>query len=274
MKLKEGSFITSISLLPFILLTAILKMQNVVKGNLYTYLLVGMIIIFWISFIFSMFFALSEVRKSDNKKRMILLFTVPFIYLPIYYTKYVYKNEKVVGYGISLANVMLIVSLFFVTRVFVIDYMMELNHKNFKIKDHYTYIAKNDLFTINVDNNFVCHNNMGDYVVACDNKKDDSFLGIYSYNKKSLSDGELNDILEYHIEQTTNYVNEHGYQANVINEGSFYRVSYSNMIILVKQVIYDIKDNRYCLIIIKEVSKDNLNIFDFEKSVNNITFLV
>ena len=131
MKLKESSFITAIALLPFIFLLSILKLQGVLKGGLYSYLLVGMIIVFTITFIFSLFFAIDEIRNSDDKKRLIFLILFPFIYLPIYYTKHVYQNERYLGYGISLANIMLIVSFFTVVKGFVYDYMMELNHKNF-----------------------------------------------------------------------------------------------------------------------------------------------
>ena len=274
MKLKESSFITSITLLPFIFLLCILKLKGVFKEGLYSYLLVGMIIVCTITFIFSLFFALDEIINSDNKKRLIFLILFPFIYLPIYYTKYIYQNEKYLGYGISLANIMLIVSFFTVVRGFVYNYMMELNHRDFKVKDTYSYVDKNNLFSINVNNNYTCNKDLGDYVIACDNKDDDSFLGIYSYQKKSFSKGALDDIKNYHIEQTVNYIKEKETVDDIEKINDLTVISYSNMKVIIKEVLYNNDNTSYCLVIIKEVNKDNFDIINFEKSVQNIVFLV
>ena len=274
MKLKESSFITAIALLPFIFLLSILKLQGVLKGGLYNFLLVGMIIVFTITFIFSLFFALDEIRNSDNKKRLIFLILFPFIYLPIYYTKHVYQNERYLGYGISLANIMLIVSFFVVVKGFVYDYMIELNHKNFKVRDTYAYVDKNNLFTINVNNNYTCNKDLGDYVIACENKDDDSFLGVYSYQKKSFSKGALDDIKNYHIEQTINYIKENENVDNIEEINDLTVISYSNMKVIIKEVLYNKNNTSYCLVVIKEVNENNFDIINFEKSVQDIVFLV
>ena len=274
MKLKESSFITAIALLPFIFLLSILKLQGVLKGGLYSYLLVGMIIVFTITFIFSLFFAIDEIRNSDDKKRLIFLILFPFIYLPIYYTKHVYQNERYLGYGISLANIMLIVSFFTVVKGFVYDYMMELNHKNFKVRDTYAYVDKNNLFSINVNNNYTCNKDLGDYVIACENKDDDSFLGVYSYQKKKFSKGALDDIKNYHIEQTINYIKENDTVDDIEEINDLTVISYSNMKVIIKQVLYNKDNNSYCLVIIKEVNENNFDIINFEKSVQDIVFLV
>ena len=274
MKLKENSFILTIGLLPFIFLLSILLLKNFLKGKLYIYLLIIMIIAFWISFIFSMFFALDEIKNSNNKKRIILLMVCPFVYLPVYYTKYIYKNEKNLGYGLSIINVILIGLFFFSTNSFVNNYMIELNHKNFKVRSEYAYVDKNKVFSININNNFTFNNNLGDYVIACDNKEDDSFLGIYSYQKKSFSKGALDDILDYHVEQTVNYIEEYEYVANIEKENDLTIISYNNMKVLIKQIVYEKNNQSYCLVIVKEVNEDDLDMLDFEKSVENISFLV
>ena len=274
MKLKESSFITAIALLPFIFLLSILKLQGVLKGGLYNFLLVGMIIVFTITFIFSLFFALDEIKNSDDKKRLIFFILFPFIYLPIYYTKHVYQNERYLGYGISLANIMLIVSFYVVVKGFVYDYTAELNHKNIKARENYVYVDKNNLFSINVNNNYTCNKDLGDYVIACDNKDDDSFLGVYSYKKKSFSKGTLDDIKNYHIEQTVKYIKEYETVDNIEEINDLTVISYSNMKVLIKQVLYNNDNTSYCLVIIKEVNKDNFDIINVEKTIQDIVFLV
>lgn len=274
MKLKESSFITSIALLPFIFLLSILMLQGVPKGGLYSYLLVLMIIIFTITFIFSLFFAVEEIRNSDDKKRIVFLILFPFIYLPIYYTKYIYKNERYLGYGISLANIMLIVSFYVVVKGFVYDYTAELNHKNIKARENYVYVDKNNLFSINVNNNYTCNKDLGDYVIACENKDDDSFLGVYSYKKKSFSKGTLDDIKSYHIEQTVNYIKENEKIDDIEEINDLTIISYSNMKVIIKQVLYTNDNDSYCLVIIKEINKDNFDIINFEKTIQDIVFLV
>ena len=180
MRIKENSFIMAIVLLPFILLLGIMKLCGLLGENLYTYLLLIMILVFSICFVASLFFALDDIIHSDNKKRIILLILVPFLYLPIYYTKYEYENEKYLGFGLAIANIMLIVSLFAVAKEYTYNKVFEIYQSNIKIKDTYSYVDKNQLFSIDVNNSFVCNNNLGDYVIACENQEDDSFIGVYN----------------------------------------------------------------------------------------------
>lgn len=137
MKLKNNSFIMAICLFPVILVLSILKIMNILKGSFFGYLIIGMIMAFWVFFIFALFFALEEITNSKKKIRLLPLMIFPFLYLPLYYTKYVYKSEKYVGYVSVVANVLLIISLFLSVKTYVTNYMINLSNNNIAINNIY-----------------------------------------------------------------------------------------------------------------------------------------
>ena len=273
-KLRDNSFIMATMLLPFIFTLSILKLNRVLKGEMYGYLIIVLSMIFIVGFIFSLFFALDEIMNSKNKKRLFLLMLFPLFYLPIYYTKYIYKNEKYLGYIVSSANVFLITMLFLGIRTFVIDYVVAQEKKNFVISDISRYVDRNNEFSIEINNSYVCSHELGDYAISCDREEDDSFLGIYSYSKKNYSQGELDDIKSYHLEQIYDYIKESNYEYNIEPVyGGITKINYSEMSILVRDIINYHNDKMYYLIIVKEVKEENLDIFDYEKTIQNIVFL-
>lgn len=273
-KIRDNSFITTLVLLPFILVLSIIKINKVLTSSLYSYLLLIMVIVFIVAFIIALFFALDEIINSNNKKRVILLMLMPIFYLPIYYTKYIYKNEKGFGYITSVVNVFLSVLFFLVVKNFVINYMVELNRKSFVITENYSYVDKNNIIKLNVDKNYVCHNDTEGYAISCENEKKDSFLGIFSYSKDSFSMGELDDIKDYHLEQVTNAINEGGYTYQIEKiYGGATKISYNDMSIFMKQILYNKNNKNYCLVIIKESSSENEDYFDFEEKIERIEFI-
>ena len=56
-----------------------------------------MVLVFIPSFIMSLYNALEEILNSKRKWRVFLLIFFSFLYLPIYYTKYVSSEEKYLG---------------------------------------------------------------------------------------------------------------------------------------------------------------------------------
>lgn len=273
-KIRENTFTLALVTFPFLLILCILKINNILKSNLYSYLILFMGIIFVIAFIFSLFFALDEILNSDNKKRVVLLMLFPIIYLPIYYTKYIYKNERVFGYATSILTIVLLSGLFFSVKTFVRDYMLNINKRDLVLVSTYDLMDKNKNFTMKINNNFVCTNKLGDYVISCDDNSTDSFIGIYSYKKYSFSQGELDDIMDHHLEETIKYIKEKNYTYEVERINNFIRVTYNNMVVLMERKMHVSNNNTYCLVIIHETSQENENIIDFENSIENIEFLV
>ena len=273
-KLRDNSFITSITLLPFIFILSFLKLKGVLKGDLYGYVVMVLSIIFIVSFIFSLFFALDEIMNSQNKKRIILLMLFPLFYLPIYYTRHIYKEEKYFGYVMSFSNVFLLALLFLGVKIYVINYVVAQEKNNFVISGTSRYVDKNNEFSIEVNNSYVCSYDLGDYSISCDSEGDDAFLGIYSYSKKNYSQGELDDIKSYHLEQIYDYIMENNYDYSVEPVyGGITKINYNEMSILIKDVIVYKNDKMYYLIVVKELKESNLDIFDYEKTIQNIVFL-
>lgn len=273
-KLRDNSFITEIMVLPFVFILSIIRLKGLLKEAIYGYLLITLLIVFIISFIFSLFFALDEIMSSKKKKRLFLLILFPVFYLPIYYTKYIYQNEKYIGYMVSSLNVLLLAIFFLEIKNFVSDYVVLHEKTKYVIKDTSHYVDKNHEFSIEINNSYVCSHDLGDYVISCDRDDDDSFIGIYSYTKNSFSQGELDDIKRHHLEQIYENIKESNYVYDIEKVyGGITKVNYQDMSVLVKQIVKKVNGKMYCLVIIKEVKEENLDVFDFEKTIQNIVFL-
>ena len=273
-KIRENTFTLALVTFPFLLILSILKIHNILKINLYNYLILFMSIIFIIAFIFSLFFALDEILNSNNKKRVVLLILFPIIYLPIYYTKYIYKNERVFGYATSILSIVLLCGLFFSVKNYVTNYMLNINRRDLVLKSTYDLLDKNKEFSMKINSRFACTNKLGDYVISCDDNSTDSFIGIYRYKKNSFSEGELDDIMDYHLEETIKVIKEKNYTYNVEKINNFIRVTYNDMVVLIERKMHMSNNNTYCLVIIHETSQENENIIDFENNIENIEFLV
>ena len=65
--LKNYNYMLTIMLYPFIMVLSYLKLTNILKSNIYTTLIVIMLLIFIPSFIMSLYSASEEILKSKNK---------------------------------------------------------------------------------------------------------------------------------------------------------------------------------------------------------------
>ena len=272
--LKNYNYILTIMLYPFMFLLGFLILNGNLQNTLYQYLLLIMIIIFIPSFIMSLYHALDEIIYSKKKWRILLLIIFPFFYLPIYYTIYVSKQEKYLGFILCILS---IVTSCFTYRAFNIElnkWLMEAYKDNVVVSDNFTYISKNNLFSINVSQDFRCLNkDIGDYVISCDKIEDDSFIGIYSYDISDYDEKEVSDILDFHINQSLEYIKESGYEALVTKKDDMITIDYHDMVIFLTQNNYIVGNNKYSLIVFKEMPKSLENENDFKKMIETIYFL-
>lgn len=275
MKLKENSIIITISLFPLILLLSLLRFVNFLKSNLYDYLIILMSLVFFFYFIISLFLVLDEIINSNNKSRIIWVILFSIFYLPIYYTKYVSKGEKYLGFLILISSIVLSIGTVYFLQERFFQYIVLVEKKKIVLKTSYEYSDKNKLFTIHVDNNYRCDNKLGDYALSCDSYSDDSFFGVYVYND-IIDEDEVDEILSFHIEQTLDYISENNYEASIsyLDElDNLVQIEYNDMVILITEKNYIVKDKTYNLIIVKELPKSENAIINFIKNINSIKFI-
>ena len=196
--IKNYNYILTIMLYPFLLLLEFLMLKGILKSNLYLYLILIMFLIFVPSFIMSLYNASEEILSSKRKWRIILLIFFSFIYLPIYYTKYVAKEEKYLGVILCILSLIL--------SYFTYDYFNKWSTRilnsfyrdSYAVSSNFTYITSDGLFAIDISNDFRCKNSdIGDYVISCDKEDDDSFIGIYRYNVTDDSEQDIKYILSH-----------------------------------------------------------------------------
>ena len=274
--LKNYNYMLTIIMYPFVLMLSYLKFINYLKGNLYTYLIVIMLAIFIPSFIMSLYSALDEILYSNKKWRVIPLILLSIFYLPIYYTKYVSKEEKYLGYIVFVITVPLFVLTVNASCV-KLSKILARTFKNYVvINEHYVQFASNNLFSLGVDKSFRCNNeDIGDYVISCDRLEDDSFIGIYSYDISYDDEYDVENKLDFHIGQTIDYIEENGYTYELIDTGNdnFVEIDYNDNAILITQNNYWAGGIRYSLIILKEVKKELVDYQEYQKMIDSICFL-
>ena len=274
--LKNYNYMLTIILYPFILLLSYLIFTNYLKGELYTYLLVIMSMVFIPSFIMSLYGALEEILNSKKKWRIILLILLSIFYLPIYYTKYVSKEEKYLGYILFIIGIPLTILAINASSNRLLKYLTRV-YKNYAvINENYVQISSNNLFSINIDKTFRCNNeDIGDYVISCDRLEDDSFIGIYSYDISYDSEEDIEEKISFHVNQTVEYIEEKDYEYEFIenNDDSIIQIDYNDNSILIKQNNYEINGSKYSLIILKEVPKELIDYVEYQKMIDSIYFL-
>ena len=270
---KDNIFITTIILFPFILLFYILRFTDFLKSNLYYYIIIVLSLIFIFCFIETLFFMLDDIIKSNKRGRIIFVFLIPFIYIPIYYFKNISSNDKYLSIFISILNISLIIGFFFSFKGVFTNYI-NLNNKNkIVLKDTFEYADKSNKFTIKINKDYRCDSKLEGYVIACDNLINDSFIGIYSYEDNNFNQGKIDDILSFHFEKILNVIKENNYESNIEYLDNLVRISYNDMVILLTQRNYFFKDNGYSLIIISESKDYPDNIKDFENVIETIEFI-
>ena len=272
--LKNYNYILTIVLYPFILILSYLMLTNYIKGRIYLYLIIIMIVLFIPSFIMTLYGISHDILTGKSKWKIILLILFSWFYIPFYYTNHAVKQEKYLGYIIPVLGLFFSYLTFTSLNNSVLSFLNDAYKSMVVINDNYIYESTNKLFTIGVSKDFRCFSNdVGDYVIFCDRLDDDSFIGIYSYDVTDFSEQELTDILSFHINQTLEYIEEKGYESELVEEEDIIKIYYQNMIIMITQRNYINNDTNYSLIISKEMPKESANKEEFEKMIETIEFL-
>ena len=280
-KFKDYIFIIYIALLPFTLALIILRLKSIglFTSNLYYYVIFIAAIITLITFVWSLLYTLDDIIYRENNitirnmKIAMLLFTSIF-YIPVHYVCNYYKKYSFIS--------LLLVGAFFFSFYYSIttfnkynvSIQEEFDRADIIIKDDFDYYFDNDTFVVNIDFNYVCQKEKGDYRLFCDNKLDDSFIGIYSYYIDNYTEDDLVKAYKFHIDQTKQYIVEAGYEFNEEVVDDTIILSYSNnMEVYLKYVEYDIDYdgiNDISLIIIYELPSKENNINRFNKFISSI----
>ena len=272
--LKNYNYVLTILLYPFILVLSYLKLSNLIKGELYTYLIIIVLLFFIPSFIMSLYNASEEILNSKKKWRIILLITLSIFYLPIYYTMYVAKEEKYLGYILFIITIPLSIITIKAMNNRILMFLNEAYKNSVSINEHYVTNSTNNLFSINVDASFRCKkDNIGDYVISCERLADDSFIGVYSYDITDDLEDEIYEKLEFHVNQTLDYIKEHNFVYDINDDTDIIEISYNENIILITQKNYLVGNNKYSLIIIKEMPRYYISYEEYKKMIDSITFL-
>ena len=272
--LKNYNYMLTIMLYPFILILSYLKLTNIIKSDIYTYLIIIMLVIFIPSFIMSLYSSSEEILKSKSKWRIILLLTLSIFYLPIYYTKYISKDEKYLGYLLFAITFPLTILTINVSCNKLEKFLTNIYQNIYAIDTNFVYYSNNKLFSIEVDSSFRCNtNDIGDYVVSCDRLRDDSFIGIYSYDISDDDEDEIREKLDFHINQTIDYIKEKNYNYQIDDANEIVEIVYDNNVVLITQKNYILEDKKYSLIILKEVPEINIKYNEYQKMIDSIKFL-
>ena len=271
--LKNYNYVATIMLYPFILILSYLLLNGNIKGDLYIHLLIIMIIIFVPSFIMTLYGILDDILHSKGKWRIILVILFSIFYIPYYYTKHISKQEVSLGILIPILCILLTVITYQLSMKKFSEFVDSIYLHKVVINEHYTYASADNLIKLDVDKSFRCSSDVGDYIISCDRLEDDSFIGIYSYDITKYDEEEIKDILDFHINQTVNYIEENNYTYETDTSDNIIKIYYNDMLILLTQANYLFDDVKYSLIIIKELPKDLLDIEEFEKMIESITFL-
>ena len=271
---KNYNYILTILLYPFLLLMSYLMLTGFLNGEFYLYLIILMTIVFIPSFIMSLYGVVNEIINSKSKWRIIILILFSIFYLPIYYTKYVSKQEKYFGFILAILSIVISFFTFKTLNNKIYLFLVDAYKNTVVINENYTYTSRDNSFIISISKDFRCNSkDIGDYVISCDKLDDDSFIGIYSYDVRDYSEEEISDILEFHINQSSEYINEKDYDSEIVNDGDIIKVYYQNMVIFLTQRNYTLNNYKYSLIIIKEMPKELENIEEFQKMIETIYFL-
>lgn len=283
LKFRDYIYLIFITITPFLFILLSLKLfanQNLIMNNSIFWLLISiLILIFIITLIISLMYTINHInnQKKGLKKiiHIILLFIFNIVYIPFYYGLFIAK-EKFIGLLLPVINMGTIIVFSFASSFCMLNYFKRLDEKNIIVSNDISYLSTNNLFTINVTSNYRCNNDLGNYVVACDNDADDSFLGIYSYNYGDYTSSQLDDIYNFHLEQTQEYIYEAGFIYEEIIVEELVILKYDNMSVLYMGIDYDIDNdliNDYRLIIIKEVPNNENIVSDFNELINSIEFV-
>ena len=271
--LKNWNYIITIMLYPFILILSYLLLNDYIKGDLYSFIVFAMIMVFIPSFIMSLYGILDDILNSKSKWRIILVILFSIFYIPYYYTRHISKQEIYLGILIPMLSILFSIVVYNLSLKKLRDYLDLLYSDSVIINENYSYTSSDNLIKIDVDKSFRCSSNIGDYIISCDRLEDDSFIGIYSYDVTDYGEDEIKDIIDFHINQTIDYIKENNYAYGIDSNDQIVRIFYNDMVILITQNNYIVDDKDYSLIILKELPSNMLDLKEFEKMIESITFL-
>lgn len=272
--LKKYNYVLTILLYPFILVLSYLKLSNLLKGDTYIYLIVILLLFFIPSFIMSLYSASEEILQSKKKWRIIPLILLSIFYLPVYYTKYVAKEEKYLGYILFVITLPLTILTIEACNKKLLMFLNDAFKNTVSINEHYVYYSTDNLFSIDVDASFRCKKeDIGDYVISCDRLSDDSFIGVYSYDVTKENEDEISEKLDFHISQTIDYIEENNYEYVLDSKYGFIIINYNDNTVLITQNNYMFDNCKYSLIVIKEMPKEYISYDEYQKMIDSITFL-
>lgn len=272
MRLRNNSYLYCILMFPFIIVLWILIMLNILKSNVYLISNIILSFVYIYFLVICLFCTVSDIMNSNHKWHLVLLIFFPFIYLPIFYGKEVSLKDLSMCKIVSVINIILLILFSGVFNKHYYNYLVNGYSSMIKIDDNYTHADKRNLFTIDVDKNFVCNNDLGEYDLTCEDNNNDSFIGVYLYERDNYSKSDLKDILDFHLEQTLSYIKENNYEYRLQN-GKYTVIKYDDMTIYLKGNVYQDEETVYYLIIVKETKTYQDNQKDFDKLISSIKFI-
>ena len=281
LKFRDYIYIIYMSLLPFTLILIILRLNNIglFTSKLYYYVILLSTVITIISFVWSLLYTLDDVIYKDEfmpikNIKLTLLGIFSIFYIPIHYISNNYKKYSF----ISILLIGIFISAFYFSlqsfNKFTINIEEEFEKESIVMKKDFDYYFDDDLFVVNLDFDYVCQKEQGDYRLYCDNKKNDSFIGIYSYIMDNYTSAELKKAYTFHVDQTKQYIVEAGYTFTEEVMGDAIVLTYNdNMQVYMKESFYDIDydgNDDICLVLIYELPNDESNLVNFYNFTNSI----
>lgn len=212
----------------------------------------------------------SNKTYKKRFKYLIILLIFNIFYIPIYIFSNIIKLKK--------ESYPMIIMLFIILSFYILIPLKDDKSKDIKPIIYNSIISKNNLFTISLTDNYACSNDSGEYVISCNSDFDDSYIGIYSYEYQKHNKNELDDIYQFHLNQTISYIMEAGYLYYIEVIDNINHIYYDNnkMEVLIKYIDYDVNnDNKYDyrLIVVNEFLKKNTYLKDdFRGIINSIKF--
>lgn len=136
--------------------------------------------------------------KSKTIKILLLLFLNLF-YIPIYYTKYVMKKKQWYGILGCVANI--------IVYIVVIILIFLLAYKTTLVEEKTIYKSKDELLFIELNNEWTCSKEAGEYDLYCYETYDDESFGLFNYSKRD----DIDYLIDFHLDQEIDYYVKEGY---------------------------------------------------------------
>ncbi len=281
LKFKDYIYILYIALLPFTLTLIILRLNKVglFTSKIYYYIILLSAVVTLITFVWSLLYTLDDVIYKEEflpvrNIKIVLVGLFSIFYIPVHY---ICNNYKKYSFLSLIFVCIFCASLYYSFNTFkkyTLKISEEFDKTNIVMKKDFDYYFDGDRFVVNIDFNYVCQKDKGDYRLYCDNNSNDSFIGIYSYNMDVYSKEELEKAYTFHVDQTKSYIVEAGYEFIEDVHNDTIALTYNdNMQVFMQQLFFDINYDGIediCLVLIYELPKNDNNLSSFNTFANNI----